>query len=73
MFKNKSLLVTPVNTDGYGEESNKADSYSGPSRVSDVDWMIRENWANVAKAIVIVKGCFTLCRAFEHIVVTKIK
>lgn len=72
MFKNKSLLLTPVATPQSNEDpSNMSDSR--PSLLYDLHWMLQGNVANVAKAVIAYKGATTLFRAIEHIVVTKVK
>jgi hypothetical protein len=71
-FKNKSFLVTPVNTPPVFAEQEKADERSTdiPAHIN----IIAENliW-DVMVAFGVYKVVSTTCNALEHVIVTKVQ
>lgn len=73
MFKNKSLLVTPVNTQEATNQEQIAPPRPTPEAIFQTNMLIRENLDRVVKAVLIYKFATTALRAAEHVVVTKVK
>lgn len=70
MFKSHELVVKMEKTPKPVETSSEP---SKPFPTATVSYLVKETVTHVSYAYICVKGFQTLCKAFEHVVVTKVQ